>query len=198
MADIEQDIRQLEELLRELEKGYDAFFSGLERTPPTKAETAVQSIVRAYGVRPIQNSGLAFRLKGLTARYNSMKQVWARRLRAIEEGRGPAAQRPVAPHPQLHVRPPTTEYITANPQQEAQRIQHLFDSYRHLRQECGESTEKLKAESFQRALAEKVQKIKEAHRVDSVLIRLVKDGGKTKIVAKPFRRRPQPGTGETP
>lgn len=198
MADIEQDIRQMEELLRDLEKGYDAFFGGLERTPPAKIEAVVQSLVRAYGVRPVQNAGQAFRLKGLTARYNAMKQVWQRRLRALEDGKGPAAQRPVAPRPQVHLRQPTTEYITADPRHEAERIQHLFDTYRHFRQECGETTEKLKAESFQRALAEKVQKIKETHRVDSVLIRLVKDGGKTRIVAKPFRRRPKDGTGETP
>jgi hypothetical protein len=58
-----------------------------------------------------------------------------------------------------------------------------------LREECGESVDKLRAESFQKALAEKVEKIKRERDCEAVLMRVVNDGGRTRIVAKPFRRR---------
>jgi len=92
----EQDVAQLEILLRQLEKEYDQFFSGLLRREPAVTENAVLGIMRSYGGRPIQNSSLAFKLNSLVARYNAFRTVWTRRLREKEEG-APARQPPRVP-----------------------------------------------------------------------------------------------------
>jgi hypothetical protein len=192
----EQDIAHLETLLRQLEKEYDQFFSGLVRREPAAAENAVLAIMRAYGGRPIQNSSLAFKLNSLVARYNSFRTVWTRRLREKEEGRpGPAAApRPAAAQRQerrrqAHTAANPAEYLTSDPMHEARHLSQFFETYRRLREECGEPVDKLRAESFQRALAEKVDKIKRERGCEAVLVRVVADGGRTRIVAKPFRRR---------
>ena len=192
----EQDIAQLETLLRQLEKEYDKFFCGLERREPTGTENAVLAIVRAYVGRPIQNPTLGFKYNSLVARYNSFRTVWTRKVREKEEGRasGSCAARPVAtPRPEprrpAHTAANPTEYLSSDPLHEPRHLEQFFETYRRQREASGESTEKLRVESFQKALAEKVEKIKREQGCEAVLIRVVTEQGRTRIVAKPFRRQ---------
>jgi len=192
----EQDIAQLETLLRKLEKEYDQFFCGLLRREPADTENAVLAIVRGYAGRPIQNPTLGFKYTSLVARYNSFRTVWTRKMREREEGRaaGNAVARRVAPpraeprHP-VHTAARPGEYLASDPLHESRHLEQFFETYRRLREESGESTAKLQVETFQRALAEKVDKIKREQGCEAVLIRVVNDQGRTRIVAKPFRRQ---------
>lgn len=195
----ELDLPRLETLLRVLQRKYDLYLCGQERTPPDDVEREVVAIVRAYVARPIQNATLNFRYTSLVARYNSCKTVWMRRLREREEGRGlggalaratqsaQAEKRPKHHRPTLGAGRPE-EYLAADPQHEQRRLQAFYEHYRKRRQELGEPVDKIRPESFQRALAEKIEKIKREQGCDAVLVRLVADGGKTRLVAKPFRR----------
>jgi len=195
----EQDIAQLETLLRQLEKEYDQFFSGLVRREPAATENAVLAIVRAYSSRPIQNQTLGFKYNSLVARYNSFRTVWSRRLREKEEGRviGSGAARVVPPaRPEPRHSPRTaanpTEYLTADPMHEPRHVEQFFETYRKLRKDLGEPIEKLRAESFQKALADKVAQIRREQGCEAVLVRVTTDQGRTRIVAKPFRRQGHP------
>lgn len=195
----EQDIAQLETLLRQLEKEYDQFFCGLLRREPAVTENAVLAIVRAYASRPIQNPTLGFKYNSLVARYNSFRTVWTRKLREKEEGRvsGSCAPRPVVqPHPEqrhpTHTAANPREYLSSDPLHEPRHLEQFFETYRRLREESGEPTAKLRVESFQKALAEKVDKIKKEKGCESVLIRVVIEQGRTRIVARPFRRQAGP------
>jgi len=192
----EQDIAQLETLLHQLEKAYDKFFCGLERCEPTAVENSVLAIVRAYVGRPIQNPTLGFKYTSLVARYNSFRTVWSRKLREKEEGRvGGAcvARQTVQPRPEprhpAHTAAKPGEYLATDPLHEPRHLEQFFETYRRQREASGESTEKLRVESFQKALAEKVEKIKREQGCEAVLIRVVTEQGRTRIVAKPFRRQ---------
>lgn len=196
---LEQDIAQLEALLRQLEKEYDQFFCGFLRREPAVTENAVLAIVRAYASRPIQNSTLGFKYSSLVARYNSFRTVWTRKLREKEEGRagGSCAPRPAAKPQQEQRHPAHTaanprEYLSADPLREPRHLEQFFETYRRLREESGESTAKLRVESFQKALAEKVEKIKREQGCEAVLIRVAIEQGRTRIVARPFRRQGRP------
>jgi len=190
----EQDIAQLETLLRLLEREYDQFLSGQKRGEPAKEENAVLAIVRAYASRPLQNPSLAFKYASLVARYNSFRGQWSRRLREREEGRGPlpGGVRPPAPHrgpPQTargHGNP--TEYLASEPLHEQRHLTQFYETYRRMREQAGESVEKLKPEIFGRALADKIEKIKREQRCEAVLVRVVSENGRTRLVAKAFRR----------
>ncbi len=194
----EQDIAQLETLLRQLEKEYDRFFCGLERREPTATENAVLAIVRAYAGRPVNNPTLGFKYTSLVARYNSFRTVWTRKLREREEGRsGGGVVRQAAPARPEPRRPGHTaanpgEYLTSDPLHEPRHLEQFFETYRRLREESGEPTAKLQVESFQKALAEKVEKIKREQGCEAVLIRVTREQGRTRLVAKPFRRQSRP------
>jgi len=195
----EQDIAQLETLLRQLEKEYDQFFCGLLRREPTATENTFLAIVRANVGRPIQNPALGFKYTSVVARYNAFRTVWTRKLREKEEGRvgGSCVVRHVAPprpeprHP-AHTAANPGEYLSSDPLHEPRHLEQFFETYRRLREESGEPTAKLRVESFQKALAEKVEKIKREQGCEAVLIRVTKEQGRTRIVAKPFRRQAKP------
>jgi hypothetical protein len=199
----ELDIAQLETQLRQLEKEYDQFFLGLRRGEPFDIEKSVLAIIRAYASRPLQNPTLGFKYTSLVARYNSFRTVWSRKVREREDGRatGSGPARPVAaPKPEPRHPPHTAakpgEYLSSNPLHEPRHIEQFFETYRRLREASGESTAKLQVEGFQKALAQQVEKIKREQGCEAVLIRVVSDQGRTRIVAKPFRRRG--GQSDTP
>ena len=191
----EKDIAQLETLLRQLEKEYDKFFAGLERREPAATENAVLAIIRAYVSRPIKNPTINFKYTSLVARYNSFKTVWTRRLREREEGRagGSCVARTFAPpspeprHP-AHTAAYPGEYLAANPLHEPRHLEQFFETYRRLREQSGESNAKLRRRAFQKALAERIEKIKREQGCEAVLVRVAKEQGRTRLVAKPFRR----------
>ena len=83
-------------------------------------------------------------------------------------------------------------YLSSDPLHEPRHLEQFFETYRRLREEGGEPTTKLRVESFQKALAEKVEKIKREQGCEAVLIRVTSDQGRTRIVAKPFRRQAKP------
>jgi hypothetical protein len=190
----EQDIVRLETLLRQLEKEYDKFLSGQERCEPCKTEKEVVALVRAYASRPLQNSTLSFKYNSLVARYNAFKTIWSRRQREREEGRGPqraarpaAGPRPLAPPTRGHALP--DEYLASDPQREQRHLAQFYESYRRRREQVGESVAKLTPEAFGKTLADRIEQIKRQQRCEAVLVRVVTESGRTRIVAKPFRRR---------
>jgi hypothetical protein len=195
----EADIAQLEALLRQLEKKYDQFLAGLERVEPWEMENQVLALIRTYASRPLQNNALAFKYGALVARYNAFKAVWSRRQREREEGRGPGAaagqrRAPARVAPRDPEKPrapgfvPLTEYLAANPEHEQRHLAQFFETYRRQREQVGESNAKLKVEAFQKALADRIAKIKAEQRCEAVLVRVVTENGRTRLVAKPFRR----------
>lgn len=201
-ASPEQDIAQLEALLRQLEREYDRFLSGQERCEPARTENQVLALVRAYASRPLQNSTLAYRYNSLVARYNAFRTVWGRRQREREEGRGPqrGARRAAGAadgHGAAAGGAGPAEYLASDPRHEQRRLAQFYETYRRLRAEGGEPVARLTPEGFRRTLAERIEQIKREQGCESVLVRVVSESGRTRIVAKPFRRRSGPG-GEVP
>jgi hypothetical protein len=191
----EQDIAQLETLLRQLEKEYDKFLSGQERCEPSRTENQVLALVRAYASRPLQNSTLAFRYTSLVARYNAFRSVWSRRVREREDGRGPQF-RSVRPHAgsgaaaqAARGRENPREYLASEPLHEQRHLAQFYETYCRLRSEGGESVARLTPETFRKTLADRIEQIKRDQRCEAVLVRVVTESGRTRIVAKPFRRR---------
>lgn len=187
---IESDLADLEENLRKLEWDYDQFFGGQTRILPLKREQSVQTLIRLYSGRAIQNPALRFRYANLVARFNSFKRVWDRRVREMEEGR--AFGRPLkasAPPVQRKApeAPSRTSFLASDLKGDKGTMQEIYDQYRTMRKECGESTDRLRLENFTRILSEKVEQMKKDKNVDRVEVHLRKGKNKTRIVVRPHR-----------
>jgi hypothetical protein len=90
----ERELRLLEAELKRLEVDYNKFFSGRLRRQPLKARDRIEALVRKYDRAHITNHGDRFLFQTLQLRFVSLKNLWDRGLRAIEEGRpGPFSRR---------------------------------------------------------------------------------------------------------
>jgi len=191
MKGIESDLAVLEGTLRQLEVEYDQFLSGKVRIQPMKTETEVQRMIRVYSTRGIQNPSLRFRYTNIVARYNSFKNVWERKVREMEEGRSfgrprRAASRPPS-RPAVSRPPPRRNFVACDLQEEKGNMEDIFSSYKDLRSECGESTERLRLENFTRLLSEKVDRLKKAKQCEKVEIRIRRDKDKCRILVRPVK-----------
>lgn len=191
MKGLESDLAVLEGTLRQLESEYEQFLSGKVRIQPMKTEAEVQRMIRVYSTRGIQNPSLRFRYTNIVARYNSFKNVWERKVREQEEGRTfgrprraapPPPRRSTAPSP-----PPKRDFVAADLHQERGNMEAIFSSYKNLRSECGESTERLRLENFTRLLAEKVDRLKDSKKCEKVEIRIRRDKDKCRILVRPVK-----------
>jgi hypothetical protein len=191
MKSVEDDLTRLEQLLRQLEHEYEQFFSGAVRAEPQRTDADVQRIIKLYSSRAIQNPSLRFRYSNIVARYNSFRNVWTRKVREMEEGR--VFGRPVraaAPPPPRRPSSPAgsrREFVTADLRSDQEDMKEIFRTYKELRKSAGESTERLRLESFTRILADKVTKVKESRNCEKVEIRLRRDENKTRILVRPHR-----------
>ena len=87
MSAVEEDLAKIEEGIFKLQKEWDRFFSGQERKAPFEARQRLDRLVRRYIGVELRNNIERFRFQSLTAKYNTLSDLWNRKLRAIEEGR---------------------------------------------------------------------------------------------------------------
>lgn len=81
-----EDMNLLERNLDTLKHDFEQFFQGINKVPPNTLRTAVERLIRKYASTGINNAGHRFRYQNLVARYNSLNELWSRRMRMREEG----------------------------------------------------------------------------------------------------------------
>jgi hypothetical protein len=104
---LEEDLATIERSIRELQIEWDKFFGGIEKRPPNELKTRLEALIRRHAGGDIRNNTHRFRYQTLAARYTSFAELWAKRLRALEEGRsvrgvrvpGASAAAPPPPEP---------------------------------------------------------------------------------------------------
>jgi len=84
---IEEDLTQIERGTRELQIEWEKFFSGIEKRPPTEMKARLEALIRKYASQEMRNNTHRFRYQTLVARYSTFSELWAKRLRLLEEGR---------------------------------------------------------------------------------------------------------------
>ena len=78
-------------------------------------------------------------------------------------------------------------FVASNLRDDRDTMQGIFEKYRLMREECGESTERLRLENLTRILSDKVEQMKKEKNVDRVEVHLRKSKNKTRIVVRPHR-----------
>lgn len=209
MTALEEDLAKIEEGTFLLQKEWDRFFSGQERKAPFEAKQRLDRLVRRYVGVEIRNNIERFRFQTLTARYNTLSDLWNRKLRAIEEGR-PLASRPwrqkhslettaesIAPIAARGVqavaesRPEGTagsgrsEIRISTLRDDDQGVRDLYEQFKAARASVGES--EVKFESFRKLIAQQRARMLEEKDAVAVDFRIALQDGKVALKAKPVR-----------
>ena len=83
----EEDLGEIENAIRRLGVEWDKFFGGIEKKAPNDLKAKAEALIRRHANIEIKNNMERFRYQNLTAKYNTMSELWAKRLRAKEEGK---------------------------------------------------------------------------------------------------------------
>jgi hypothetical protein len=190
----EEDLEVLEHSIRQLQIEWEKFFAGIERKPPTDLKARVEGLIRRYAYAEIRNNTDRFRYQTLTARYNTFSELWAKRLRATEEGR-PAAHGPhrvpvpaaAPPPPAAGARAaPPGQVRVQDPQRDAEAVRALFNRFLEERKQTGEAGA-VKFESFQKIVSQQTARILAEKGAQAVEFRLETKDGKVSLKARPVK-----------
>jgi hypothetical protein len=194
---LNEDLDILEKSIRQLQIEWEKFFSGLERKPPVDLRTKLEGMIRRYSNTEIRNNTERFRFQNLASRYQSFAELWAKRLRAMEEGRpvglhGKAALAhlpPPLPHMEARLTPAAranNEVRVKDASADTDAVRSLFDRFLEARKEAGEGGA-VKFESFQKIIAQQSARILSEKGASAVDFRLETKDGKVSLKAKPVR-----------
>jgi hypothetical protein len=191
-----EDIEVLEKSIRQLQIEWDKFFSGLERKPPNELKTKVEALLRRHANAEIRNNTERFRYQTLTAKYNTLNELWAKRLRAKEEGRPLGVHGlkadilpppPSAPATRPSVAPPlkgaSAEVRVQSLDRDAKAVRGLYERFLAAREAAGESTP-VKYESFQKLIGQQTSRLISEKGGQAVDFRLETRDGKVSLKAK--------------
>ncbi|MCB9728000.1 MAG: hypothetical protein H6744_11985 [Deltaproteobacteria bacterium] len=86
-AQMDEELNQLAEALRQLKVLYDRYFMGLDRIPPLKARDQLERAVRDSKLAKSHKTGVKFRFRNLRQSLLTNASRWDRIMRLIEEGK---------------------------------------------------------------------------------------------------------------
>jgi hypothetical protein len=193
----EAELDLLERTIRQLQIEWDKFFGGIEKKPPNELKARVEALVRKYSLGEIRNNAIRFRYQGLQARYSTMSELWAKRLRAFEEGRpmGVHGARALAQAAPAAAGPPAAgaaaaaaarEVRVKDPAADGRAVRELYERFVAARRKTGEPAN-VKFDSFEKLIAQQASRILSEKGAAAVDFRLETKDGKVSLKAKAVR-----------
>jgi hypothetical protein len=171
---------QLDDLERQIERrkvAYQRYFAGDLQHPPEDLRQKVDERLRRLRSLNMRRSVDHFRFGALEARFNSYREMFQRRVRAVEEGRVAPRRPPTPAAPRFDVEQGVL--LDASPAPEA--VEALFQGL------CDRSPRgpAMDLDTFRTYLARQVVQIREKTGCAAVQFRVLTEEGKVKVKAKP-------------
>ena len=183
-TELDADLARLQSGIRQLKIQYDMFFAGSIPKQPFELRSEIEKIIRRYSSTPIQKYAPRFHFNSLVSRFNSLSELWAKTIRALEECDRPA--------PAVADRAGNGEHIVArctlkDPTQERDALKLLHARLVEARKKAGEGTGKLSFESFVRTVSAQAGKLRDKVGCDKVELRVIVLDRKVVVKARPGR-----------
>jgi hypothetical protein len=174
----EQELNRLAKAIQDLRVDYERFFNGALQIPPEEQKTAIQRHIRRLRNANLQGAAETFRLGSLEARFNSLNELYTRRLRDHEEGRGRRSVAAGASSSGHDV----GRGVVLDESVNSGAVQALYTG---LQRRPGEGPQ-FDLDSFRSYLRRQVSR--------EVQFRVLEEDGKMKLKAKPLRAEPSKGS----
>ena len=182
--EIQGAIDRLDHEIQQLKIDFERFFNGGLATPPEETRQSVRVQIRSLRATPLHSLVDRFRLNTLEARFNTLNELFNRRLREREEGLGMAAAAAAA-RAQTDRRYDPYQGIVVGQTPPADAIEALY-------KELYQSDRPIPAATFNKFhnyLLGQMAEIRERSGCAEVKFRVATEGGKMKLKAKPVRRQ---------
>jgi hypothetical protein len=191
---LSDDLDHLDVSIRQLQRKWEMFFSGVEKRPPAELQSMVEKLVKKYAFSEIRNNTERFRYQTLTSRFNTFNELWQKRLRAREEGKAfgqhglraeqmappprvPAVSSPASPAQPAEFR------IGGGGAQDAPAIRALYENFVSERHRAGIGAPP-PFESFHQLVTQQTQRLRSEKGAAAVDFRLETRDGKVSLKAR--------------
>jgi hypothetical protein len=183
-TELDGDVLRLETGIRQLKIQYDMFFAGSIPKQPLELRGELERIIKRNSVTPIRKYAARFHFNALVSRFNTLSELWAKTLRALEEGDRPA--------PAVADRAGSAEQIVArctvkDPAKERELLKLLHARLLEARKKAGDATGRLSFESFVLSISAQAEKMREKTGCDKVDLRVIVVDRKVMVKARPGR-----------
>jgi hypothetical protein len=173
-------IDQLGQSVRHMRIEFERFFNGALPVPPLALLESIQDEIRRLRNGNLKGVADNFRLGSIEAHFNSLHELISRRLRDLEEGRNAAAHAaPVARGQQLDVESGVVMGEVVDPEAAEALYRGLVSA--------GDNAPRFDLATFRTYLDRQLSSIREKTGCSEVQFRLAREGGHTKLKAKPIR-----------
>ena len=177
----DEELANLEDSIRRLKIEFDVFFSGGSPRPPTDSQWRVETTLKKYSDSSRLTFAQRFRYNGLASRYALFSDLWRQKMRVREQG-GP--RRPAVEQKEGPEKEPLCRVEWRDPSSEPEKVEKLFTAFIEAKRQCGESTENLAPETFQRFVQQKTAQLQKDMSCEQVEYVVEVDQGQVRLKAK--------------
>jgi hypothetical protein len=183
---IARDLDLLEKSIRALKLDYERFFSGDAKVPPIPARKSVEQVLRRIGNAKVELVAEGFRLQALQSRFTTLSELWEKRLRAREEGRGPVRPAPRPRPVEREAAPPAGDAPPPAPVKGSGRgdLKSLFDRYCAARAAAGEDASSLRYDRFEELVKKQAAEIRKTTGATRLAFEVQTRDGKVRLVGR--------------
>jgi hypothetical protein len=187
---IDSELAALDRRMTALRIDYERFFAGDLKMPPVAARRALEDFLKRLGNSDIERAADRFRLQTIEGRYNSLREMWEKRLSAREQGRmlggrivshAPEEQ-PAAASAQASLDGSGPGDVKAK-----KRIDFnpLFERYCAARKTLGEDVSRLRYDKFEEAVLKQAEEIRKRTGCKRLVFEVQTQEGRVKLIGRP-------------
>ena len=179
---VEEELDRLEDGIRRLKIEYEIFFNGSVPRAPHDTVYRVETLIKKYASETSRLSfGQRFRFNQLVQKYAVHNDLWRKKLRDKEEGRGQFGK----PRPEVEAPSPVRGVVVvcSDPEKETAKVAQLFRALIAAKKKMGESVANLEPVSFAKFVQAQTQRVRESLGCSKVLFSVSVEEGMVKLKA---------------
>jgi hypothetical protein len=197
MANVQDEIERVEEVLRQLKNKYDQFFAGIRKMPPTTERRKLDATIHEMGKENYRDNAKRFRFNTVLSRYNQYREMWSRKMREREEGPIEFKRRQVALNQPLPEKDETSAPLSRVTSAGADTyvkvqggngdgIEQILQRVRAEHEKLGKGAN-VNIEQLRQMVQKQAEQIRTKYNVVNVAFRVETVDGKVKLKAKPIQ-----------
>lgn len=185
-ATIENELAVLERGLQRLQVEYEQFFTGDVKLPPLDTRRRIEDLLKRTANLSVDRAAERFRLQNVQSRFQSMTELWEKRLAARDEGRTTtgrfaSSRRQKAPAAQER----DAEGSTSVRRKERADLMPLFERYCTARRTLGEDVSRLRYERFEELVRRQAAEIRRVTGARRLVFEIQTIDGRVRLVGRP-------------
>lgn len=178
---VDEELSKLEDNIRRLKIEYEVYFNGGSPRPPQDSVFRVEQVIKRYTSDASKlNFGQRFKFNQLVQKYAVNNDLWRKKLKEKEEGRGRFAQKRAAEEvsPDGSVR-----VVCSDPEKEKDKVEQLLKAMVEAKRQVGERVDNIDPMAFSKFVRDKTKQLKDSLGCNKVQFSVSVEEGKVKLKA---------------